>query len=168
MTEPTLTVTDADVRARLERAAEYLETLDDEHFTMCDYSLDGHDPGDVLALEDEAEETGQNCGCLAGHIPHFAPSLTRSIINNHDDAHPHEPIHWRDLASDFIKRSRGSDVLHAWLFDGRWSEVDDTRAGAIERIRTALDSGVPPAFARPDGFSPERYARESAPKTENA
>ena len=50
--------------------------------------------------------------------------------------------------------------MYSWLFSGAWAKVDDTREGAIERIRIALDAGVPAEFAATEHHHPERYAQE--------
>ena len=66
---------DPGARARLARAAAYLETLPPEHFTMGQFSRNDDDPADVLASR------APPCGCITGHVPRIDPELTRSLVD---------------------------------------------------------------------------------------
>ena len=145
-------VTDETVRARLERAAEYLESLDDERFTMAQYADYGATPEDIL------HSSTPHCGCVIGHIPRIDPALTRRCARSIDTG---ADLTWESLADAFLAGALWRDTaLYEWVFSAGWQQVDGTRQGAIERIRVALDQGVPHAFHALDTY-PERYARES-------
>ena len=155
---PDLTVTDEAARERLSRAADYLAAIPGEDFTMAAFSLFGETPESLLA------SSRPGCGCLAGHIPSIDPEWTRATVEACDAERPEHPLMWTELAGAFAGRTPvrlHEEPLTAWLFSEEWAFVDDTPAGAAERLRIALDTGVPPAFARTASLSPERYAQEN-------
>ena len=152
-TTPNLAITDPQVRARLEATAEYLAGLSDKQFTMLLYSNKGRDPASVLTAGHD------HCGCIAGHIPKIAPALTAALVDEE------EALTWHGLAEAFIRQEqvdkRTEEVLFHWLFDVGWWCVDNTKRAAIERVRIALDDGVPSAFVETRGLNPVGYARDN-------
>ena len=155
-TRPDLRITDPQVRARLADAARYLAQLPDDQFTMARYSTNATGPVESLA------RGRRHCGCIIGHVPQIAPALMRTLVDQNDVATQDGPLTWLELGFAFIRYEQieryTADVLFTWLFDSRWSHVDDTRQGAVERIRVALDDGVPHAFAKTPHLNPGRYA----------
>ena len=147
-----LVVTDPLVRERLEVTAKYLAGLRDEEFTMIEHSCAGQDPADVLKADHDHR------GCIAGHIPKIAPELTTALVESN------ELLTWYELAEAFIRQEgvdeRIAQVLFSWLFNGGWWRIDNTRRAAVERVRIALDDGVPSAFAETGGLSPINYVRD--------
>ena len=152
---PDLRVTDPQVRTRLAHAAEYLARLPDEQFTMRRYSTGG-------GVAESLAQEHRHCGCIIGHVPHIAPKLTRTLVARSCDNAYDELLTWFELGRAFIRYEQlerpAGDILFKWLFDAEWSHVDDTLEGAVERIRIALEDGVPQTFAETPGNSPERYA----------
>ena len=160
-TKPRLRITDPQVRARLADAARYLAQLPDDQFTMERYATGAVGPVESLS------QGSSHCGCIIGHVPKIAPALMRTLVDRNEAAAHDEPLPltWFELGCAFVGLERlerhTANALFIWLFDSRWSRVDDTRRGAIERIRVALDDGVPHAFTETRRLDPKRYAHDN-------
>ena len=154
MMSPDLTVTDEAARARLARAAEYLDVLPPNRFTMRQFAVPGAHGATPLPAR-TLDAPCDTVGCLAGHIPHIDPEWTHAYIDAHSRLGPVQ-IEFPELANAFIGRPRRDgtgpvrhycdDPLYCWLFNGLWHEVDDTprRSGRTDpdRARRRRPAGV--------------------------
>tara|TARA_R110002094_G_scaffold153354_5_gene140891 strand:- start:3436 stop:3891 length:456 start_codon:yes stop_codon:yes gene_type:complete len=115
-------------RKNLKKLADYLAALPQDYteFDMTCYASDGLSPY-------ETHHTCGTVGCAIGHGP-----KVKGL-----EALPEEG--W----TGYIKRVCGFEEEsreYDWVFDGFWSDVDNTTTGAALRIYTLLDSGVPEGF----------------------
>ena len=156
MTPPDLAVTDEAARARLSRAAAYLDALPPSRFTMERFAApDAHGrtplPAGVLAA---------GCGtvgCLAGHIPHIDPEWTRAYI----DARCRRgtvQIEFPELANAFIGRPPrdGAGAPSATTAPTRCTAGSSTACGT----RSTTPLPAPPSGS---GSRSTTASRESSP-----
>ena len=153
-------------RERLEAMTAYLKALAPEGFSMNDTGLRAPhgwidlQPRDVLRMTPD-----ETPACMMGHIPHIAREWTHEQIRLARQRC--FELGWSGLVSAFTgydlreldyHRTGNANATWAWLFHRAWSAVDDTTNAAIERIRRALDEGVPGPFVALELRDPARYA----------
>ena len=81
------------------------------------------------------------CGtvaCLAGHGP-----IAGIKPASYED--------WSSYVRNHL--TLGNMKLYSWLFSGDWGDIDNTLPGALARLKTYLDTGIPAEFTTPRRWS---------------
>lgn len=131
----------------LTKLAVYLEGLpsDYDHFGMASFveSNHGFEKLQNYALNNGGVHTCGTAACAAGHGPAAGILVPKKYVTAYS-------VNW-------VLYSREKFDLDSaeweWLFDGGWTDYDDTHQGAAARIRYLLEHKKPPRDQHGNGFA---------------